>query len=88
MVSKEVTVLNSTGIHARPAAVFVKTASGFKSDIKVEKDGKAVSAKSIISVLSLCINKGSTITISAVGEDEAEAVKALTELVESKFGEE
>ncbi|SKA98739.1 phosphocarrier protein [Caloramator quimbayensis] len=88
MVSKEVVVLNSTGIHARPAAIFVKTASGFKSDITVSKDGKSVSAKSIISVLSLCINKDSKITISANGEDENEAIKALVDLIDSKFGEE
>ncbi|QCX34156.1 HPr family phosphocarrier protein [Caloramator sp. E03] len=88
MVSKEVTVLNATGIHARPAAIFVKTASGFKADVNVSKDGKTVSAKSIIGVLSLCINKGSKITITANGEDEGEALAALVNLVDSKFGEE
>lgn len=88
MVSKEVIVLNSTGIHARPAAIFVKEASGFKSDITVIKDGKSASAKSIIGILSLCINKDSKITITANGEDENQALDALINLINSKFGEE
>jgi phosphocarrier protein len=88
MVSKEVVVLNSTGMHARPASIFVKTAAKFKSEIKVEKEGKEALAKSIMGVLSLGISKGTKILIKVNGEDEQEALNALVELVESKFGEE
>lgn len=88
MYSENVEVQNKTGLHARPAAIFVQTAAKFKSDITVEKDSKKVNAKSILSLLSAGISKGSTIKITAVGEDENQAVAALIELIKSKFGEE
>jgi len=88
LISKDISILNETGIHARPAAVFVSMATKFKSQIYVMKDEKRANAKSILHIMSLGIDKGSIITISAEGEDEEEAVDRLTELVESKFGEE
>lgn len=88
MISQNVTVMNETGIHARPASIFVKTASQFKSNITVYKDNKSGSAKSIISILGLGITKGTEIKITADGEDEKEALAALVQLIESKFDEE
>jgi phosphocarrier protein HPr len=87
MISQTVTVTNQTGIHARPAALFLSTASKFKANLTVTKNGKNANAKSLLSLLSLGITKDSEITISAEGEDEKEAVAKLVELVESKFGE-
>lgn len=88
MISKQIIVENKTGIHARPAAVFVKTAASFKANITISKDGRTGNAKSMINILSLGLTKGSSITISAEGEDEKAAVDTLIKLVESKFGEE
>lgn len=88
MYEKTIIVKNKTGLHARPAAMFVQTANKFKSEIFVEKEGKKVNAKSIMGVMSLAVSQGTTITILAQGEDEKDAVEALVELVESKFGEE
>lgn len=87
MVSKQVTVINKTGIHARPASAFVQTAGKFKSDITIEKGGTCVSAKSLIRILGLSISKDTEITIHASGEDENEALEALINLVKSGFGE-
>jgi len=83
-----VIVKNKTGLHARPAALFVQAANKHKSEIFIEKQGKKVNAKSIMGVMSLAVSQGTEITISAHGEDEEEAVKNLVELIESKFGEE
>lgn len=88
MVQQIVTVKNKTGLHARPAALFVQAANKFKSEIFIEKEGKRVNAKSIMGVMSLAVSQGTQITILAEGEDEKEAVKKLVELIESKFGEE
>lgn len=88
MYEKTIVVKNKTGLHARPAAMFVQTANKFKSEIFVEKEGKKVNAKSIMGVMSLAVSQGTTITILAQGEDEKDAVEALVELVENKFGEE
>jgi phosphotransferase system HPr (HPr) family protein len=87
MVIKEVVIKNKTGIHARPAYIFCQEASKFKSDITIYKDGEKGNGKSIVNILALALNQGSNISISAEGEDELQAVEALVELVESKFGE-
>lgn len=87
MISKAITITNDTGLHARPAAVFVNTATKFKSEIMVRKGEKQVNAKSILAVLSLGITKGSDIVISVQGSDEEEAMGSLTELIESNFNE-
>lgn len=87
MFQQNVTVKNKTGLHARPAALFVQTANKFKSEVFIEKEGKKVNAKSIMGVMSLAVSQGTPIIISAQGEDEKEAVLKLVELIESKFGE-
>lgn len=87
MVSKNTLVRNSTGIHTRPASLFVKAASQFQSDIYVEKEDKSANGKSMLGVLSLCINCGSIIKIRAEGPDEEAAVYKLVELVETGLEE-
>jgi len=87
MVKKEYTILNKLGIHARPAAQFVKTANRFQSDIFVEKDGEEVDGKSIMGLMMLAAGHGSVILISADGADADEAVVALGDLIERKFEE-
>ena len=87
MISSDVTVQNSVGLHARPATFFIQRANEFKSSIWVEKDERRVNAKSLLGVLSLGIVKGTTIKIVADGSDEEEAVKTLVELIESNFSE-
>lgn len=88
MVKKTVTVKNKTGLHARPAAMFVKTANKYESNIQIEKSGKKVNAKSIMSVMSLAVRPNTEITIYAEGKDEAKALEELVALIDSKFGEE
>ena len=88
MTEATVMIENKTGIHARPASVFVQTAAKFKSKVQIKAKGKAVDAKSILMIMSMGLVKGTEITIVAEGEDEAAAVKALKDLVVSKFGEE
>lgn len=87
MTSVNLTVENKTGIHARPASIFVQTAAKFKSKIQIAANGKKVDAKGILGIMSMGLKKGTDITIEADGADEAEAIKALKDLVESKFGE-
>ena len=87
MIAKTITITNDTGLHARPASVFVSTASKFKSDLMIQKDAKKVNAKSILAVLALGITKGTEITISAEGPDEEEAITALMELAKANFNE-
>ncbi|MCR1899984.1 HPr family phosphocarrier protein [Irregularibacter muris] len=87
-MQKSVTVQNATGLHARPASMFIQTASKFKSDIFVIKDGNRINAKSIMGIMAAGISQGTEIIIEAKGPDEGEAVEKLAELVESKFGEE
>jgi phosphocarrier protein len=83
----EVRVVNVLGMHARPAAEFVKLAARFRSRVTVAKDGLAVDGKSIMGVLMLAAERGSTLVISATGEDASEAVEALRALVDDGFGE-
>ncbi len=87
MVEKTVKVKNKLGIHARPAALLVRTASRFNSDIWLVKNGQTVNGKSIMSVMSLAAEPGSQIIIRAEGEDEREAVEKLVSLFENKFEE-
>jgi phosphocarrier protein HPr len=89
----KVIVKNKVGLHARPAALFVQTASKFKSEIKVsclDQDAnkpRIANAKSILSILTLGVFEGTEITIQAAGEDEDKAAQALVDLVISNFGE-
>ncbi len=84
----EVTIRHKVGLHARPAALFVQTASKFKSDLKVLKGEREVNAKSILSVLTLGAGQGTILKLVAEGEDEDQAIEALRLLVEGNFGEE
>jgi phosphocarrier protein len=81
------TIVNSLGLHARPAAQFVKVASSYSSDIEVVKDGTAVNGKSIMGVMMLAAEQGSALTIRAEGADADAAVSALCQLVANGFGE-
>ncbi|MBQ6067308.1 MAG: HPr family phosphocarrier protein [Clostridia bacterium] len=87
MVVKDITVQNQVGLHARPATFFIQKANEFKSSIWVEKEERRANAKSLLGVLSLGITGGTDIKILADGQDEAEAVDALTKLVVSGFAE-
>ncbi len=86
-ITEQLKVQNPQGIHARPAALFVKTASRFMADISVEKDGQTVSGKSIMGLLTLEGYQGSTLRVTAIGGDAAEAIAALRELFEKHFYE-
>ena len=88
MTSRSVIVTNELGMHARAAARFVHLATRFASQIRVARDAKVMDGKSIMGILLLAAACGTTLTISAEGADEATAVDALTELVDSGFGEE
>lgn len=83
-----VEISNRLGLHARPAAEFVKRASRFESDIWVRKEDLEVNGKSIMGMMMLAAEQGSVITIRAAGEDSAQAVDDLVELVIMGFGEE
>ena len=87
MTTRPVTVSNALGLHARAAARFVHLATQFSSQIRVGRDGKVMDGKSIMGILLLAAARGTTLTISAEGLDEAAAVDALVQLVESGFGE-
>jgi phosphocarrier protein len=87
MTSQTVTVVNQLGMHARAAAKFVHLATRFEARVKVARDRREMDGKSIMGILLLAAARGSTITISADGSDERDAVAALVSLVESGFGE-
>jgi phosphocarrier protein len=88
VTSRSVTVTNQLGLHARAAARFVHLAAKYESQIRVGRDAKVMDGKSIMGILLLAAARGTTITISADGPDEAAAVSALCGLVEAGFGEE
>jgi phosphotransferase system HPr (HPr) family protein len=88
--SNELVVVHKIGLHARPAAVFVKKAGSFSASITVENlssGSQPVNAKSILGLLSIGVKMNDRIRVTAEGTDEAEAVAALSELVDSNFGE-
>ena len=82
------TIRNRLGLHARAAALLVKTANRFASEVIIEKDGLEVNGKSIMGILMLAASKGSKITLKVNGKDSAQAIQALGRLFEDKFGEE
>lgn len=88
MVETELVIRNVQGLHVRAAGLFVRVAGRFKSEILVARDDKEVNGKSILGVIDLAAESGSTIRVRAEGPDEAAAVAALRELVDGKFGEE
>lgn len=83
-----VKILNKAGLHARPASLLAQTAAGFKSKIELENKGRKVDAKSMLMIMSLGLAHGDTVKIEADGEDAAAAVRAIVQLIESKFAEE
>ena len=86
-LTREVAVINKQGIHARPAALFVKTATKFESEIGVEKDGEVVNGKSIIGLLMLAAGQGTKLNLTASGRDADKALAELAKLFDDKFNE-
>lgn len=84
----EIEIKNKLGLHARPAAMFVRIANQFTSEITVEKDNEQVNGKSIMGLMMLAAGRGSLLRITADGEDADEALKAIADLAERKFDEE
>ena len=87
VVEKDLKIQNELGLHARPAALFVQTANGFKAEIVVEKGSQKVNGKSIMGIMMLAAAKGNSIKIRARGHDAQEALAALEKLILAKFGE-
>jgi phosphocarrier protein HPr len=87
MIQREVTVINTLGLHARPASLIVQTSGAFEADIWLQKDGVSANAKSIMSVMMLAAACNRKITIRANGKDEEKAVEAIAKLFENKFNE-
>lgn len=88
MLTQEFIIVNKLGLHARASALFVKTAIRFASEIRVEREGVEVNGKSIMGIMMLAAAKGSSITVKIEGDDEAEALVAMGELIRNGFGEE
>jgi phosphocarrier protein HPr len=86
-LTKELTIINKSGIHARPAAMFVKVANRFGCDIFVEKDGEKINGKSIMGLMMLAAGPGSKVTLHVKGNDATAAIAELEELVKRKFDE-
>ena len=87
MQSLDIDIINRLGLHARAATKLVQTASQFQADIHVVKDGQRVSGKSILGVMMLAAAKGSSITLEADGDDALDALNALQQLIQDRFGE-
>jgi phosphocarrier protein len=87
MISKQLTIVNKLGLHARAAAKFVSCASQFSSSVQVVRDGKRVNGKSIMGVMMLAASQGSVLEIEIEGEDESNAMSALETLISDRFGE-
>ncbi|MDY0231344.1 MAG: HPr family phosphocarrier protein [Candidatus Saccharicenans sp.] len=88
MLEKKITIKNRLGLHARAAAKFVNLANRYCSSVKIIKDGNEVDGKSILGILTLAASKGTQIRLVVSGRDENQAMEALYELVNDKFGEE
>jgi phosphocarrier protein len=82
------TIRNKLGLHARAAALLVKTANHYTADVMIEKDGIEVNGKSIMGILMLAASKGAKITLKMEGKDANQAMEALRQLIDNKFGEE
>ncbi len=87
MITKEFTILNKSGLHARPAALFVKTANKFKSKISVANGASSVDGKSILGLMTLGAGQGEKILVSASGSDESQMIKAIRKIIKDKFDE-
>jgi phosphotransferase system HPr (HPr) family protein len=87
MLEKNIRIMHETGIHARPAAMLVKVAMRFESDIHLYRDGNQYDAKSIMNVMSMGVRKGEEVHLKVTGQDEHEAFRAITELIDNDFKE-
>lgn len=87
MLEETVTIINKLGLHARAAGKLIETTSRFSCDITIEKDGRNVDGKSIMAMMMLAASKGTEIKIKTNGEDEAEALKSVIELINNRFDE-
>lgn len=88
MISNEFLIVNKLGLHARASALFVKTASQFASEVKLKKETVEVNGKSIMGIMMLAAAKGTTVTLSAEGTDEEQAMQTIGNLIKNGFGEE
>ena len=88
MIETEILIRNRSGLHVRAAGMFVRTATRFQSNVLVSRDDLEVNGKSIMGVIMLAAEEGTTIKVRADGPDEREALAAITELISGKFGEE
>lgn len=87
MLTQEIEIVNKLGLHARAAAKLVNLATTFEADVEIEKDGKRVNGKSIMSVMMLAASQGSMLTLHISGEDEAQAMAQIAALIDERFGE-
>jgi phosphocarrier protein HPr len=87
MIKQEIEIINKLGMHARASTKLTQTASQYACEIWIERNARRVNAKSIMGVMMLAASKGSKITLEASGKDERAAMDALTELINSRFGE-
>ncbi|HVE88956.1 MAG TPA: HPr family phosphocarrier protein [Burkholderiaceae bacterium] len=87
MISKDFTIKNKLGLHARPSAQLTQIAGRYESEVFIAKNGRRVNAKSIMGVMMLAAGPGSTVTVDAEGPDEQQALDAVGELISSGFGE-
>ena len=87
MLTQEIEIVNKLGLHARAAAKLVNLATGFEAEVEIEKDGRRVNGKSIMSVMMLAASQGSRLTLHVDGSDEHEAMTQVVELINARFGE-
>lgn len=87
MITRDIVITNTSGLHARPATFFIQKANSYRASVWVEKDDRKVNAKSLLGVLSLGIAKGMTVTLIADGPDEETAITGLVDLIDSGFSE-
>jgi phosphocarrier protein HPr len=87
MRQRDTTIVNKLGMHLRAAAVFIEAANKFRCQVYLKKDERSVNAKSIMGLMTLAATYGSTVTVICEGEDEGEALQALTDLIANRFGE-
>jgi len=87
MISENITIINKLGLHARAASKLVSKASGFQSDVFIDKQGNRVNAKSIMGVMMLAAGKGSKVILEVDGSDEEDCMEAMIHLINNRFGE-
>jgi len=88
LIEREAEIVNQLGLHARAAAKMVHTAAAYQSRVTISRDGEEVDAKSILGIMMMAVGFGSKITVRCDGKDEEAAMKAVTDLIANRFGEE